>query len=103
MARWVSAMCGAIVVSACTRVAPAPTVTLAVPDRASANVSLTAAGDVVAARGVPDAAGQVQFVRERMSASPSAYPVVASTGRGFVRGWTDTSRVPSVINFQRTP
>lgn len=57
----------------------------------------------VAARGVPDAAGQVQFVRERMSASGSAYPVVASTGRGFVRGWTDTSRAPSVINLQRTP
>ncbi len=48
MARWVSVMCGAFVLSACARVAPAPTVTIAVPDRASANVSLAAAGDVVA-------------------------------------------------------
>ena len=49
MARWVSAICGAIVLSACARVASPPTVTLAVPDRASANVSLAAAGDFVAA------------------------------------------------------
>lgn len=48
MARWIGAVCGAIVLSACARVGPAPTVTLAVPDRASANLSLAAAGDVVA-------------------------------------------------------
>ena len=48
MGRQVSAICGAIVLSACARIAPAPTVTIAVPDRASANVSLAAAGDVVA-------------------------------------------------------
>jgi hypothetical protein len=47
-ARWVTAICGAIALSACARVAPAPTVTLTVPDRASANASISAAGDVVA-------------------------------------------------------
>ena len=57
----------------------------------------------VAARGVPDAAGRMEFVREQMGAARSAYPVVASTGSGFVRGWTDTSRTPSVIVLQRVP
>ncbi len=57
----------------------------------------------VAARGVPDAAGKVQFVREQMGAAGSAYPVVAATGSGFVRGWTDTSRAPSAIVLQRMP
>jgi len=57
----------------------------------------------VAARGVPDATGRVPFVREQMAPVGSAYPVVASTGNGFVRGWTDTSRTPSVIVIQRVP
>jgi hypothetical protein len=54
----------------------------------------------VAARGVPDATGRVPFVREQMATVGSAYPVVASTGNGFVRGWTDTSRLPSAIVLQ---
>ena len=55
----------------------------------------------VAARGVPDAAGQVQFVREQIAPSGSAYPVVAATGSGFVVAWTDTGRSPSAIVLQR--
>ena len=55
----------------------------------------------VAARGVPDAAGQMQFVREQLAPGGSAYPVAASTGSGFVVAWTDTSRSPSAIVLQR--
>ena len=57
----------------------------------------------VAARGALDGAGQVQFVREQMAPAGSAYPVVTTTGSGFVRGWIDTSRKPSAIIVQRVP
>ena len=46
----------------------------------------------VAARGVPDSAGRLQFADKQLAPVGSAYPVVASTNSGFVRGWTDTSR-----------
>jgi hypothetical protein len=55
----------------------------------------------VSARGTPDASGQMQFVREEMATAGSAYPVVAATGRGFIRGWTDTTLTPTAITLQQ--
>ena len=85
MARWVSAMCGAIVLSACARIAPPPTVTIAVPDRASANVSLAAAGDFVAvAWGAATEGGATDIYSavSRDGGRTFAAPVRVSSGAG---------------------
>jgi hypothetical protein len=49
MNRWVAVVCGALVTAGCARAAPAAHGTLVVAGRASANASLAANGDVVAA------------------------------------------------------
>jgi hypothetical protein len=44
------------------------------------------------------------FVRETIARAPQgSYPVVASTGEGFVLAWTDTTTSPSHIALQRLP
>ena len=44
------------------------------------------------------------FVRQTMASAPQgSYPVVASTGDGFVLAWTDTTTSPSRIALQRLP
>src|SRR4051794_13715869 len=48
MARWLKAICVSILTAVSIGAAASPTVTLAVPGRANANVSIAAAGDVVA-------------------------------------------------------
>jgi hypothetical protein len=49
MNRWVAVVCGALVTAGCARAAPTAHPTLAVAGRASANASLAANGDLVAA------------------------------------------------------
>ena len=85
MARWVGAVCGVIVLSACTRVTPAPTVTIAAPDRASANVSLAATADFVAAAfgaATEGGATDIYSAVSRDGGRTFAAPVRVSSGAG---------------------